>query len=199
MPEPSVSTRRGQVATNGQPTPTAADLRHDLSIAEARLKEHIAGLRSELTLADIRIGDMPLVSHIRHRPLAVTAITLGTFALGTFLLTIARRRRPDADTWEQWWDLYYEDLLDDAALRIGRDGDVDSALQKALRQRAPVIVIEHETASEGPFRTKAFISAAASVLNTALGFGMKVAMNRLTQDLEDHARKTEHRQGSHEY
>jgi hypothetical protein len=165
---------------------TSAELREELSRAESRIQAHSDGIRRELTLADITIGERPVLDHIRRRPLLAVGATAAVFAAFMLAKHLAGRERPQIDRREDWWRMYTDDLIDDAAARVGRDGDPDAALRRALRRRAPVIYVEVPREERALAKRGALAAAVASVANTALGFGLKFAMNRFMQEIEPH-------------
>lgn len=165
-----------------RPPRSAAEIREEMNRAETRIQAHTASLRRELTLADINIGAMPVLDHIRKNPLIAVGITAGVFAAIALTRTVASRERPKIDRREEWWRMYIDDLLDDAAARVGRNGNADEALRAALRRRAPVIYVEVEREEATVGRKSALTAALASVANTVLGFGLKFAMDRFAHE-----------------
>jgi hypothetical protein len=191
MPEPATPAR-----TTAPPVPvpappplpavnqfkaSSAELRARLEATETRLHHHVAGLRSEMTLADIQVGGRPVLDHVRRQPVLAAATVLGAGALTGALWGLARREQPEVDTHEQWWEAYHQDFLDDAAYRVRRGDDPERALRQALRRRAPVVVIETGSEETDAARNKAMVSVVASVANTVLGFAIKLAMDRLAE------------------
>jgi hypothetical protein len=160
---------------------SSAELRARLEQTETRLHHHVAGLRSEMTLADVRVGGRPVLDHVRRQPILAAATVLGAGALTGVLWGLARREQPEIDTHEQWWEAYHQDFLDDAAHRVRRGDDPERALRQALRRRAPVVVIETGSEETDAARNKALVSVVASVANTVLGFAIKLAMDRLAE------------------
>lgn len=162
---------------------TSEQIRLDLVAAEERLRGNANGIRRELTLADVNLAGMPVLDLVRRNPLAVIGAAAGAVALITLLTTVARRQAPVIDRKQLWWDAYLDDFLDDVAVRVGRGGNPEEELQRALRRRAPVIYIE-QGPPEGVVKERGAISRAlGSVLKTAGGFGLKIAMDRLTSEL----------------
>jgi|GEM_PF-2112199 len=162
---------------------SSAEIRVRLEAAQERVQHHAAGLRSEMTLADVDFGGMPVLDHIRRQPLrAAGSVLAGGLTLG-LLWGMARRERPEVDTHEQWWEAYHQDFLDDAAQRVRKGDDPDRALRQALRRRAPVVVIETGGEDAKAARRKSRYSLIATALNTVVGFGVKLAMDRMAEKL----------------
>lgn len=169
------------VVLGGKPTPE--ELRAEVARAEAALRHHLAGLRSELTLADVTLGGRPVLDHVRQRPFLVVGLTAAVAAALPILIGLLRRQRPRPDRPAQWWEAYVADLLDDAALRVRRGASFDVALRKALRARAPVIYVEPEAPRAPSALKSSLTSALTSALNAGVGFGMKFALDRFAQQL----------------
>jgi hypothetical protein len=162
---------------------TSAQIRLDMAAAEERMRGNANGIRRELTLADVNLGGMPVLDIVRRNPLAVVGAAAGAMAFLALLTTLARRQTPVIDRKQQWWDAYMDDFLDDVAVRVGRGGDPEVELSRALRRRAPVIYVEQEMPDRIVKERGAFSRALGSVLKTAGGFGLKLAMDRLTSEL----------------
>jgi ElaB/YqjD/DUF883 family membrane-anchored ribosome-binding protein len=178
----------------GAPAPTAVEKRNDaprstgevrsrLEVVERQLQHHVRSLRKEMTFGDINVADAPVLDHVRRHPFLATGVAAGSVALITLMVTLLSRSRPEVDDKEQWIQAFLDDLLDDAASRLGEDGDADIALRKALRRRAPVIVLEAPEESR-PVGGPGFLgSALLTVVHTALGMGVRLVMDAATQNL----------------
>lgn len=167
--------------------PSPDELRARIDRAESAFKGHLAGLRSEITLADVNVDGMPLFDRVRARPLLTVGVTVAAAAAVPLLIGLARRSRPEPDRQAQWWEAYINDFMDDAAFRVQRGVDSGSALHQALRRRAPVIYVE-QAPPKRPSAVKASATSGLStIVNTALGFALKFALDRLTQELTGRA------------
>lgn len=162
---------------------TQDELREMVEARRERLRGHLAGLGSEVTLADVSLGGRPVLDHVRARPLLAAGVAAGLGLLAGLLSGLARRGRgPEPDPHALWMGAYLKDLVEDAAHRVGPDGEGEEALRGALRRRAPVVVIEEKALPAREARS-ALGGALGVVLNTAVGFGAKLAMDRLAQQL----------------
>lgn len=166
--------------------PSSEELRARLEAAETRLQHHVAGLRSEMTVADVEVAGRPVLDHIRHRPWLSVGLTAGSMALAVVIVGLLRRERPEVDRRDQWWDAYLDNFLNDAAYRVQAGAPPEIALHQALRERAPVIVVEAEPPRRPSAVRQGASSTVATLLNTVFGFGLKLAMDRLTQELTGH-------------
>jgi hypothetical protein len=168
--------------TNDVPR-SAGEVRSRLEVVERQLQYHVRSLRKEMTFGDINIGDGPVFDHVRRHPFLATGAAAGTVALVALLVALVSRSRPEADEKEQWIQAFLDDLLDDAASRVGEDGNAEVALRKALRKRAPVIVLEASEESRQVGGPGFFGSALLTVVHTALGMGVRLAMDAATRNL----------------
>ncbi len=159
-------------------TMSQVELRDALDTRKRVMQEHLHGLQSELTLADVNVGGMPVLDHVRERPLVAVAAVAGGVVLLRVLIALARRDGPEEDRQALWTRAQLDDLVEAAAYRVQRGEDADEALRRALRSRAPVIVVE-----EGPMEAtrSAVGSTVRLVLNSALGFGLKYALDVFAQ------------------
>lgn len=161
---------------------TQEQLRWELETRKEVLTEHLHGLRSELTLADVTVGGRPILDYVREQPLLAVGVAVGGAALAGLLLTLLRRETPASPApRDEFWRHYMDDLIDAAAFRVQRGEDTDTALQKALRQRAPVVYVENEVDPKAP--STVLRSTFDLLFKTALGFGTKFALDRMAQAL----------------
>lgn len=162
---------------------TQDELRAMVEARKDRLQYHLAGLESEVTMADVTLGGRPVLDYVRERPLLAAGVAAGFGILAGLLYGLARREPPaEPDAHSLWMGAYLKDLVDDAAHRVRRGADADAALRRALRQRAPVVVIEEPPSATREARSS-LGSAFDLVLKTAMGFGVKLAMDRLAHQL----------------
>ncbi len=161
-------------------TLTQHQLRAELETRKTLLDYHLSGLQSEMTVADVNVGGRPVLDYVREQPLLAAGVAVGVGVVAGLVTGLLGREAPEElSDRDLLMSAYLEDLLDDAGSRVRRGDDSDAALRHALRRRAPVVVLEAE---EEPVKERA--SSIFSVLvNTALGFGVKLAMDRVAQQL----------------
>lgn len=161
-------------------TLTQHQLRAELEARKHRLDHHLSGLRSELTVADVNVGGRPILDYVREQPLLVAGIAVGVGAVAGLVTGLMGREAPEEPSdFDLWIGAYLDDLVDDAGSRVQRGEGADVALRKALRRRAPVIVMEPEAE---PVKARAG-SMFSVLLNTALGFGVKFALDRMAREM----------------
>jgi ElaB/YqjD/DUF883 family membrane-anchored ribosome-binding protein len=161
-------------------TLTQHQLRAELDQRKELLDYHLSGLQSELTVADVNVGGRPILDHVRERPLVAAGVAAGVGVLAGLVTGLMGREAPEEPSdHDLWMGAYLDDLVDDAGYRVQGGEDAGVALRKALRSRAPVIVLEPE---EEPVKERAS-SIFSLVLNTALGFGVKFALDQMAQEL----------------
>lgn len=160
-------------------TLTQSQLRAELETRKNRLDHHLAGIRSEVTFADLNVGGRPVLDHVREQPLLAAGLALGAGVLVGLVTGLMGREAPEAPgERELWLSAYLDDLIEEGGSYVRRGDDSASALRKALRRRAPVIVLESEENPRAQAR-----GTIGLVLNTALGFGVKLALDRIAQQL----------------
>lgn len=163
-------------------TLTQHELRAELEARKLRLDQHLSGLQSELTVADVNVGGRPVLDYVREKPLVAAGVAAGVGLLAGVVTGLMKREAPEEPSLhDQWMGAYLRDLVDESAYRVQRGEASEKALRHALRRRAPVVVLEPE---EAPVKRKAS-SAGSILLNTALGFGVKFALDRMAQELTD--------------
>lgn len=161
-------------------TLTQHQLRAELDRRKELLDYHLSGLQSELTIADVNVGGRPVLDHVRERPLLAAGVAAGVGVLAGLVTGLMGREEPEEPSdYDLWMGAYLDDLVDDAGYRVQRGEDSDVALRKALRSRAPLIVLEPE---EEPVKERAG-SIFSVLVNTALGFGVKFALDQMAQEL----------------
>lgn len=159
---------------------TQHQLRAELETRKDLLDYHLSGLQSELTVADVNVGGRPILDHVRERPLLAAGIAAGAGVVAGLVTGLMGREAPEEPSdYDLWMSAYLDDLVDDAGYRVQRGEDSGVALRKALRSRAPVVVLEPE---EAPVKERAS-SIFSVLLNTALGFGVKFALDQMAHEL----------------
>ncbi|MEM1043086.1 MAG: DUF883 C-terminal domain-containing protein [Bacteroidota bacterium] len=161
-------------------TRSTQELRAVLEAKEASIKHHIAGLESELTFNDVMVGGRPLTDYVREQPLLAVGVAAGVgLAAGLIGGLLARSAPEGPSEHDLWMGAYLRDLVDDAGMRVAEGEAANAALGKALRRRAPVVVVEPEPT---PVRTKT-ASSLNVLMNTALGFGAKFVLDQMARQL----------------
>jgi ElaB/YqjD/DUF883 family membrane-anchored ribosome-binding protein len=159
---------------------TQHELRAELDARKLRLDQHLSGLQSELTVADVNVGGRPILDYVREKPLVVAGVAAGVGMLAGLVTGLMKREAPEPPSERDlWMSAYLNDLLDESAHRVQRGEDSDAALRHSLRRRAPVVVLEAE---EQPVIRKQS-TVGRVLLNTALGFGVKFALDQLAQQV----------------
>lgn len=159
---------------------TQQELRGELEARKLRLDQHLSGLQSELTVADVNVGGRPILDYVREKPLAVAGVAAGVGLLAGVVTGLMKREAPEPPSERDlWMSAYLNDLLDESAHRVQRGEDSDAALRRSLRRRAPVVVLE---ADEPPVK-KRESSLGGLLLKTALGFGVKFALDQFAQQV----------------
>lgn len=159
---------------------TQTELRAELESRKLVLDQHLSGLQSELTVADVNVGGRPILDYVREKPLVAAGVAAGIGLLAGIVTGLVKREAPEEpDLHDLWMGAYLSDLVDESAYRVQRGEESETALRHALRRRAPVVVLESE---EEPVKQKAS-SVSKVLLNTALGFGVKFALDRMAQEL----------------
>ena len=150
---------------------TTDDIRQDLERVENQIKNQVSGIREDLSLSNFFIGDRSIAEHLRKNLWPAVGIAAGSMALMAFLRTINKKEPDRADVKNAILQSYLDDVVEDVSERVSRGGDMEWEIKKALRKRAPLLVIEKEkdeTASRGAV-SSVFRTAAKSLLGIALG------------------------------
>ena len=159
---------------------TQQELRGELEARKLRLDQHLSGLQSELTVADVNVGGRPILDYVREKPLVVAGVAAGVGMLAGIVTGLMKREAPEPlSERDLWMSAYLNDLLDESAHRVQRGEDSDAALRRSLRRRAPVVVLE---ADEPPV-VKRQSSLGGLLLKTAFGFGVKFALDQVAQQV----------------
>ncbi|MEP0545849.1 MAG: hypothetical protein ABJF88_02880 [Rhodothermales bacterium] len=161
-------------------TLTQHELRAELDTRKTLLDYHLSGIKSEMTVADVNVGGRPVLDYVREKPLVAAGVAVGVGVVAGLVTGLLGREAPEEPSdYDLLMGAYLNDLMDDAGSRVRRGQNSEAALRQALQRRAPVVVME---APEEPVKERA--SSIFSVLiNTALGFGVKLAMDRMAQQL----------------
>ena len=168
--------------------PEAASPKHDLTIDEMRaqlefrersIENHLVGLKKELTtFNDVNVGGRPLLDYVREDPLLAVGVAAGVGLVAGLLGGLLAREEPEEPSERDlWMSAYLDDLVDEAGGRVAGGEDAEAALGHVLRHRAPVIVLEEDREAHATSHTLNVL------VNTALGFGAKFALDRIAQQL----------------
>ncbi len=158
---------------------TQHELRAELAARKERLNSHLAGLQSEMTLADLKVSGRPVLDHIRDRPLLAVGVAAGVGLLAGVVTGLAARPEPaEPSDRDLWMSAYLKDVVEEGGFRVRGGEDAETALRKVLRKRAPVVVLEAEPTPKAQVG-----GTVGMLLNTALGFGVKLALDRIAQQL----------------
>ncbi len=160
------------------------DLRARLEARETGIRDHLAGLKAELTtLDDFAVGGRPLLDHVRADPMrAVAYSAAGGAVVGVLAGLVSRWRREEASDEEQTLRLFTTAMMDDAAEFAAHGDDLKQALRKAARRHAPTIYLA-APGSAGTQARGAIREGFDLALKSAMGFGVKMAMDMLSKRL----------------
>lgn len=158
---------------------TQHELRTELKARKDRLEQHLAGLQSEMTIADLNVSGRPILDYVRERPLLAAGVAAGVGLLAGVASGLRARPEPEPPSdHDLWMSAYLDDLIEESSFRVRNGEDAATALRKALRKRAPVVVLEAEPTPQAQAR-----GTVSMLLNTAVGFGVKLALDRVAQRL----------------
>lgn len=151
--------------------PSAATLRAALHARETSIKRRIDALQYEAqqvpTEVKTRVYRNPLVS--------VGGSLLGGVVTGLLLGGIGKRRPSAEDRHRDLIESYVDAVAEDARARVKKGDDVADAIRKVLGKRTPVVIVEGAQIGE---RHGVLASTLDLVLKTAVGFGVKILMDR---------------------
>ncbi|MDX1420016.1 MAG: hypothetical protein R3181_08625 [Rubricoccaceae bacterium] len=163
------------------PSPTSVELRARLEARERSIQNHLAALETEVTtVADVTVQGQPLPDVIRSRPLQSAGLFLvGGLTMGLLWGLRRRRRRPRTSDHDEVLRLYAASMLETAAQRVARGEDPEAAIEKTFRRRPPLVY------APPPERQRRGALAAGweVAFTTAVGFGIKTALDRLAERL----------------
>lgn len=165
--------------------PEISDLSYDqikerIEGRERSMQRHIEGLKREVTtLSDVTVGGRPLLDYVRTQPLLAVGVAAGVGLLAGVVTGLAARPEPAGPSdHDLWMSAYLEDLVEEGGFRVRGGEDAETALRKVLRKRAPVVVLEAEPTPKAQVG-----GTVGMLLNTALGFGVKLALDRIAHQL----------------
>ena len=146
------------------------------------MRLHATGLKQEFTtLNDMNVAGRPVLDYVREQPLLAVGVAAGLGVLAGLVSGYLARPEPEEENdHDLWMSAYLDDVVEEGGFRVQGGEDAETALKKVLRKRAPVVVLEAESPAAKEAR-----STVGLVLNTALGFGVKLALDQLAQRLTD--------------
>ena len=160
---------------------TTADIRSRLAARERSVTDRLSSLRDEVTtLDDLTFAGRPLLDHVRAHPArAVVVAVVAGAAVGALGGLLGRALRSEDDEQEGVMHLLTQSVIDEAARRAALGEDPQRALERVARRRAPMVQYTPAApAGPGPIRQSLDLA-----IKSALGFGMKAAMDTLTKHL----------------
>lgn len=178
-PAPRRAPAEAEVVTSAK-EPSLDELRARLDARESGIRDHLAGLKAELTtLDDLTVGGRPLLGHVRASPVRAVAYTAAAgLVVGVLSGLAARRHHEEASDEEQTIRLLTTALLDDAATHVARGDDTQTALRRAARRHAPTVYYAPQPEVRGTIRETFDLA-----VKSAIGFGVKMALDMLSERL----------------
>ena len=185
-PLPSLDIRTGGRLDLESMTPD--DLQAQIVARERDMKYHIQALKGELVdvVEDVNVAGRPLSDRIREKPLQALGVAGGAGALLGMtwgLIRRARRYTPPDDGLD-FTRARLAFLIDEAAYRVAKGTSAEDALRESART-TPAVFMERDP--QAPVPKTPTQQAFGVAFNTALGFGIKTALDMLTQKLTGQA------------
>ncbi len=177
MPEADVQKKK---AASPKDTLTVDQIKERLEGRARSMRLHVTGLKQELTTVnDLNVGGRPVLDYVRDQPLLAVGVAAGVGLLaGVVSGYLARPEPEETSDHDLWMSAYLDDVVEEGGFRVQDGEDAETALRKVLRKRAPVVVLEAEASPKAQAR-----GTFGLVLNTALGFGVKLALDQLAERL----------------
>ena len=165
--------------------PETSDLSYDqlkerIEGRERSMRRHVEGLKQEFTtVSDVTVGGRPMLDYVREQPLLAVGVAAGVGLLAGVVSGLMARPEPESPSdHDLWMTAYLQDVIEEGGFRVRGGEDSETALRKVLRKRAPVVVLEAEPKPVAQAR-----GTVSMILNTALGFGVKLALDRVAAQL----------------
>lgn len=174
---------------------TVDQIKERLEGKSRSMRLHVTGLKQEFTtLNDLNVAGRPVLDYVRDQPLLAVGVAAGVGVLAGLVSGYLARPEPEETSeHDLWMSAYLDDVVEESGFRVQGGEDAETALKKVLRKRAPVVVLE----SDEP--AKEARSTVGLVLNTALGFGVKLALDQLAQRLTDEETITQAVKHAHDH
>lgn len=165
---------------------TPEDIKAQILARERDMKYQIAAIKSELAgiADDLTIGNRPFSDIVRASPERALGVAGAAGAgVGILLgLRARRKRRPEPDDGIEFVRARLATLLDEAAWKVAQGMDTEKALKRTFKT-VPAVYSERQPVSAPSERQT---TVGGMILRTALGFGLKTALDLLTQRLTGH-------------
>lgn len=153
--------------------PSADELRAALEARGEQISRRVEAIQEEVARVPGEVGEA-----IVRNPLVSVAVSLGAgLAVGLLIGGIGRRKAKLPAAHQALVHDYLDALADEARTLIRRGEDAGSAIRRALGKHTPIVVTMGQPDLQTPsgFMRTAFDMA----VKTALGFGVKVALDKL--------------------
>jgi hypothetical protein len=151
--------------------PSAATLRAALNARETSIKRRLDALQVEAQQVPQTVK-----RNVYRNPLvSVGGSLLGGVVTGLLLGGIGKRKPTAEDRHRDLIESYIDAVAEDARVRVKKGDDVTDAIRKVLGKRTPVVIVEGAQVGSHP---GVFASTLDLVLKTAVGFGVKILMDR---------------------
>lgn len=159
---------------------TVDQLKERLEGRVRSMRLHVTGLKQELTTVnDLNVAGRPVLDYVREQPLLAVGVAAGVGLLAGVVSGLMARPEPEeASEHDLWMTAYLDDVVEEGGFRVQGGEDAETALKKVLRKRAPVVVLEAE-----PSPVREARGTLGLLFNTALGFGVKLALDQVAQRL----------------
>ncbi|WP_420457397.1 hypothetical protein [Rubrivirga sp.] len=166
---------------------TADQVRQRLIARERDIQYHIDALKHEAMTVfdDVNIDGRPLPDRIREKPELFVAGAAGAGAFVGMLLGLWARakRRPDPEDTVGFVRARLDVALEEAAHRVARGEDTEAALRRSME---PMPVAYGDTGAGAERERSSSRQAFDIALQTAVGFGVKAAMDVVVRRYTGH-------------
>lgn len=189
MPDTAVTKTESASPKDREAEPNTSEPKDKLTVDQIKerlegrarsMRVHVTGLKQELTtFNDVNINGRPVLDYVREQPLLAVGVAAGVGVLAGVVSGLWARPEPEETSdHDLWMSAYLDDVVEESGFRVQDGEDAQTALRKVLRNRAPVVVLEPEPTPAAQTR-----GIFGLILNTALGFGVKLALDQVAQQL----------------
>lgn len=189
MPDTAVTKSDAASPKDEQAKPGTSEPKDKLTVDQIKerlegrarsMRLHVTGLKQELTtFNDVNLNGRPILDYVREQPFLAVGVAAGVGVLAGVATGLWARPEPEEESdRDLWMSAYLDDVIEEGGSRVQGGEDAETALRKVLRKRAPVVVLEAE-----PSPAKQARGTLSLILNTALGFGVKLALDQVAQQL----------------